>query len=174
VRLHGSHSQQNQQVGNLVPPPLAAAIGRELRAAAGDPLSDDWAARAVGSFEPLSHWGAHAHATAAVARGEALPDVRYIAANNDELGAVAARLGLLSAASLLVLNRPTFADLASGVKLRNTKDMKVLRSLALRRHWCDDSWPSCCRAGRAAATNPTVRRCLCTAPCATPGMVLPS
>ena len=139
MRLHGSHSQQNQQVGNLVPPPLAAAIGRELRAAAGDPLSDDWAARAVGSFEPLSHWGAHAHATAAVARGEALPDVRYIAANNDELGAVAARLGLLSAASLLVLNRPTFADLASGVKLRNTKDMKVLRSLAPRRHWCDDS-----------------------------------
>jgi|EP01047_Picozoa_sp_COSAG01_P028351 hypothetical protein len=54
VELCGNHASQNQQVGNLVPPPLAAAVGRELIDAALAPASDG--ADADAAFPPPHDW----------------------------------------------------------------------------------------------------------------------
>ena len=72
VDLRGNLSQQNTQVGNLVPPPVAEAFGRELMIAAGL-HEDDWSARAAAGF------GMHLHHFKTINLRFALKGVAYFA-----------------------------------------------------------------------------------------------
>ena len=162
----GNHAQQNQQVGNLVPPPLATAIGRELLAAATIDIdttvtsasNSNWVQRAVKGMAARSHWGVWAWTQRAIAHGHARRGVRYTAKENESLVSIARKFGFAHPAPLLALNTPIYPELRSCYqKFRNTHSLKVVLLLPTEA-FARDSIRQALEAGRyihEAADNQT-------------------
>ena len=125
VELRGNLASQATQVGNLVPPPVAEAFGRELMIAAGR-HADDWTTRAANGFAPQSYWGTSSYTDRAVADGRAEPSLHYEAASGETCHTIAKRLGFANGFGLVDLNRPIYGDtLHVHARLKHTVAMKV-------------------------------------------------
>jgi DNA (cytosine-5)-methyltransferase 1 len=125
VELRGNLAAQAAQVGNLVPPPVAEAFGREFMIAAGR-QADDWMQRAANGFASQSYWGTSAYTERAVASGVAEPGVHYEAASGETCHSIAKHLGFANGFGLADLNRPIYGDtLQVHARLKHTVAMKV-------------------------------------------------
>ena len=125
VELRGNLASQATQVGNLVPPPVAEAFGRELMIAAGR-HADDWTTRAANGFAPQSYWGTSSYTDRAIADGLAEPGLHYEAASGETCHSIAKRLGFANGFGLVDLNRPIYGDtLQVHARLKHTVAMKV-------------------------------------------------
>jgi DNA (cytosine-5)-methyltransferase 1 len=125
VELRGNLAQQATQVGNLVPPPVAEAFGRELLIAAGR-RDDDWSARAAAGFGPQSYWGTSAYSERVMSKGNAEPSLHYEAASGETCHSIAKRLGFANGWGLADLNRPIYGPtLQVHARLKHTEKMKV-------------------------------------------------
>ena len=125
VELRGNLAQQATQVGNLVPPPVAQAFGRELLIAAGR-RDDDWSARAAAGFGPQSYWGTSAYSERVMSNGNAEPSLHYEAASGETCHSIAKRLGFANGWGLADLNRPIYGStLQVHARLKHTAAMKV-------------------------------------------------
>ena len=125
VELRGNLSQQSTQVGNLVPPPVAEAFGRELMIAAGL-REDDWSARAAAGFASQSYWGTSAYSDRAVANGDAERRLHYGAESGETCHSIGKRLGFTDGFGLVDLNRPIYGDtLGVHARIKHTSMMKV-------------------------------------------------